>query len=75
MDVTDPKGAAALASAKIMCPGVNFINVKRANFLYECHFFYVHVTRKSCRNVTFVQKIRTFNVDEIDTRQRSFDWI
>jgi len=29
-------------------------------------FFYVHVTRKSCQNVTFVQKILTFNIDEID---------
>ena len=30
--------------------------------------FYVHVTRKSCQNVTFVLKIRTFNIDEIDGR-------
>jgi hypothetical protein len=31
-------------------------------------FFYVHVTRKSCQNAMFVQKICTFNVDEIDYR-------
>jgi len=30
-------------------------------------FFYVHVTRKSCQNATFVRIFRTFNVDEIDT--------
>jgi len=38
------------------------------HFMYEffvrTSFFYVHVTR----NVTFVRKIRTFNVDEIDYR-------
>ncbi len=34
---------------RLRLSGVNFINVKRANFLYECHFgsfFYVHVTKK-----------------------------
>jgi hypothetical protein len=45
--------------------GVNFINVKRARFV---SFFNIHVTRKSCQNVTFVQKMRAKNVDEIDTR-------
>jgi len=30
-------------------------------------FFYVHVTRKKTAKMTFVWKIRTFNVDEIDT--------
>jgi len=37
-------------------------------FFVRTSFFYVHVTRKSCQNVTFVQKICTFNVDEIDCR-------
>ncbi len=52
-----------------LTPGVNFINMLRMNFLYKHHFgsfFYVHVTRKSCQNTTFVRKIHTFNVDEID---------
>jgi len=31
-------------------------------------FYYVRLTRKSCQNATFVQKICTFNVDEIDGR-------
>jgi len=33
----------------LLCSGVNFINVKHTNFLYERHFgslYYVHVTRK-----------------------------
>jgi len=28
-------------------PGVNFINIIRTNFSYECRFFYVHVTREN----------------------------
>jgi len=40
-------------------------------FFVWTSFFYVHVTRKSCRNVTFVQKNCTFNVDEIDYRTKS----
>ncbi len=50
--------------------GVNFINIKRTNFLYEYHFgsfYYVHVTALKAAETTFVWKIRTFNVDEIDT--------
>jgi len=50
---------------------VNFINILRTNFLYECRFgsfFYVHVTReklpKRCSYEKFACKI---NVDEIDT--------
>jgi len=45
--------------------GVNFINILRERFLYEHCFgsiFQLHVHRKT----TFVRKIRTFNVDEID---------
>jgi len=37
-------------------------------------FFYVHVTRKSCQNATFVQKICTFNVDEIDSCKQIGKW-
>ncbi len=47
-------------------PCVNFINVKRTNFLYECcfgSFYYVHVPRKKAAKMMFVRKI---NVDEID---------
>jgi hypothetical protein len=32
-------------------------------------FFYIHVTRKSCQNATFVQKICTFKSDEIDSNR------
>ncbi len=35
-------------------------------------FLNVHVTRKSCQNVTFVQKMRVKNVDEIEPRLLSF---
>ncbi len=52
-----------------MTPAVNFINIKRANFLYESLFlaaflvtFWLWWTYES----TFVRKIRPFNVDEID---------
>jgi hypothetical protein len=43
--------------------GVNFINVKRARFLYECRFgsFFKYVT---C--MMFVRKTRAYNIDEID---------
>ncbi len=49
-------------------PVVNFINVKRTNFSYERHVLaafsnYMYVRRKT----TLVRKIRTSNVDEIDT--------
>ncbi len=58
------------AHLKFMNIGVNFINVKRMPFLYEHHFgsfFYVHVTRKKAAEMTFMQKMRTFNNDEIDS--------
>jgi len=48
-------------------PGVNFINVKRTNFLYEHCFGNVHVTRKKLPKPMFVRKICMFNIDEIDT--------
>jgi len=38
-------------------------------FFVRTSFFYVHVTRKSCQNATFVRKICTFHFDEIDYRQ------
>jgi hypothetical protein len=52
--------------------GVNFINVKRTNFSYECRFgsfslFTCLVT--FCFGKKFVQKTRAYNVDEIDTWQ------
>ena len=36
----------------------------RTNFLYECHFFYVYVTRE---NNVRAKKNCTYNIDEIDT--------
>jgi hypothetical protein len=53
-----------------VCPVVNFINVKRAIFLYGLHFgsifsSYMYVVKTV--ETTSVQKICTFNVDEIDT--------
>jgi len=53
-----------------VCHGVNFINILRTNFSYERCFgriFYIHVTRKKAAEVTFVRKICTYDVDEIDT--------
>ncbi len=53
------------------CQGVNFINVKRMNFLYKCHFgsfFSSYLYVKKAAEMTFVRKIRTYNVDEIDGR-------
>ncbi len=39
-----------LPSSKVeICTGVNFFNVNRSNFLYQCHFgsfYYIHVTRE-----------------------------
>ena len=47
-------------------PPVDFINIKRANFLYKRRFSsYVLALSKNV-----VQKIRTFNVDEIDTSSK-----
>jgi hypothetical protein len=59
--------------------GVNFINILRTNFSYECHFgsfFYVHVTRKKLPkqslNKKFVRKrlmkltlVRTFISEKV----------
>jgi len=56
-------------------PGVNFINVKRTNILYECHFgsFFtyicMYINRKKAAVMTFVRNILEYNVDEIDHSQ------
>ena len=42
--------------------GVNFINIICTNFSYERHFS----TYMWLEETTFVGKIRTYNVDEID---------
>jgi len=51
--------------------GDNFHQHFTYEFFVRTSFFYVHVTRKSCWNTTFVRKICTFNVDEIDYSIRS----
>ncbi len=47
-----------------LTPAINFINVIHARFLYE--FF--DKAKKVSRKMMFVQKIRTYIVDEIDNR-------
>jgi len=45
-------------------PGVNFINVKRANFTYKCHFgsfFSSYLYVKKVAKMTFVRKMRWWN--------------
>jgi len=50
---------------------VNFINILRTNFSYIRRlfgsFFLRTYVRKKAAKKTFVRKIRTYNVDEIDT--------
>ncbi len=51
-------------------PVVNFINIKCANFLYKLHFgssFSIYMYIVKAAETTFVRKICTFNIDEIDT--------
>ncbi len=53
-----------------LTPAVNFINVECENFLYERWFWqlfssYMYVVKAA--KMTFVRKICTFNVDEINT--------
>ena len=50
-------------------PGVNFINIKCACFSYKRLFFQLRFGFEQ----TFVQKIRVFNVDEIDGSYQDFD--
>ncbi len=47
--------------------GVNFINLKRTNFSYETSFRQLFSSDMYVKKLTFVQKICTFNVGEIDT--------
>jgi len=61
----------ALVTVQIRA-GVNFINVKHTPFSHERHFgsfFYAHISRKKATKMTFVQKTRAFNIDEIDGRR------
>ncbi len=48
--------------------GVNFINIKRTNFSYARWFRQLFSSYMYVAETTFVRKIRTFNVDEIDGR-------
>ena len=48
-------------------PGVNFINIKCANFSYEHWFWQLFSSYMNVAETTFVRKICSFNVDEIDT--------
>ncbi len=57
--------------------GFNFINVKRMNFCTKVifsNFFYLHLTREKLEKSAekmLVRKMRTGNVDEIDTWVRA----
>ncbi len=51
-----------------LTPAVNFINIIHAHFLYESLFKAKTYLEKATK-MTFVRKICTFNVDEIDTRK------
>jgi len=48
--------------------GVNFINIKCTNFSYARWFRQLFSSYIYIAETTFVRKIRTFNVDEIDGR-------
>jgi len=48
--------------------GVNFINIKHANFSYEGSFWLLFSSYMYIKKTTFVRKISTFNFDEIDGR-------
>ncbi len=45
---------------------VNFINIKCANFLSETSFWQLFSSYMYVKKMTFVRKIRTFNVEQID---------
>ncbi len=50
--------------------GVNFINVKRTNFLYKCHFgtfYYIHVTRKKLPKWRSYKKITRLTLMKLTT--------
>jgi hypothetical protein len=44
-----------------------YVQILRTNVI-SAAFFYIQVTRKKAAEMTFVRKIRAFNVDEIDTK-------
>ena len=52
-----------------MATGCQFHQHLRARFSYEILLPKPKRDQKSCQNVTFVQKMRAFNVDEIDSRK------
>ncbi len=59
-------------SFKLRKQAVNFINILCTNFSYARHFgsiFCIQVTRKKAAKMTTLQNIRTFDIDEIDTRR------
>ncbi len=65
---------AQLALVLIHHPGVNFINIFCARFLYKTLFrqlFSSYYKYVKCFEMMFVQKIRSFNVDEIDGSPRA----
>ncbi len=48
-------------------PGVNFINIFRTNVVSAAFFTYIRMyVKKASEKTTYVQKIRTYNVGEID---------
>jgi len=54
-------------------PGVNFINVKRTNFSYECRFgsfYYIHVTREKLPEQRSYKKFVRLTLMKLTT-----DWI
>jgi len=50
-----------------LTPSINFINVNAHVFCMKFWRQSWNISRKSCQKRTFVRKICTFNVDEIDT--------
>jgi len=65
------RGATEHEQQKLRCQFHQHFTYK---FFVQISFFYVHVTRKSCQNATFVWKICTFNVDKIDYRLTFLSW-
>jgi hypothetical protein len=47
-------------------PAANFINIIRTIFLYERRFGSFFSSVEKAAKTAFVQKIRTYNADEID---------
>jgi hypothetical protein len=55
-------------STNLCQPGVNFINIFCAHFMYEILSPKPKRNKKSCQKVTFVRRMRAFTIDEIDAR-------